>query len=350
MRNLAPYMISALLLGAPATLFAKPPFQGTVWADPDIITETDPSTLTRFIYTATAHRQCFDRRVGEWSRTEVHIYRGEFDDGKHSEFWVNAEFDRTEARVHAERFARALGRLPAVLRHCSEAVEIHGGDALAGGNSTTRPRRVHLHVGTFAQDTGSPGFLEETFVHEAAHACEDAYRHSAGWRTARNADPEFISEYARDHPDREDFAETLLPWLAVRFRPERVSASYKQDVVATIPARLAYLDEAIGDEPGAVVPLLTETVVSLAFVPNARSTWRAWVRIMNGSKRRGTVEVHALDDAGRQFGPVEYTLEPLAARNISVADLEATLGTGVGHWRIDVRSRLPVDAITIIRE
>ena len=71
---------------------------------------------------------------------------------------------------------------------------------------------------------------------------------------------------------------------------------------------------------------------------------------MNGSKRRGTVEVHALDDAGQQFGPVEYTLEPLAARNISVADLEAALGTGVGHWRIDVRSPMPVDAIAIIRE
>ena len=33
----------------------------------------------------------------------------------------------------------------------------------------------------------------------------------------------FISEYARDHPDREDIAESFLPYLAVRYRPERLT-------------------------------------------------------------------------------------------------------------------------------
>ena len=153
MRNLAPYMIFALLLGAPATLLAKPPFQGTVWVDPGIITESDPSTFAGVVYSATTHRQCWDYRIEEWRHTEVHIYRGEFDDGSHTEFWVNAEFDRNEARVHAEWFARALGRLPLVLRQCGTAVEIHSGDQGAGGNGGSRPPRVHLYVGRFGPDT-----------------------------------------------------------------------------------------------------------------------------------------------------------------------------------------------------
>ena len=52
----------------------------------------------------------------------------------------------------------------------------------------------------------------------------------------------FISTYARDNPQREDIAESVLPWLAVRYRPERISSTLAAIIVQAIPNRLAYFD------------------------------------------------------------------------------------------------------------
>jgi hypothetical protein len=65
---------------------------------------------------------------------------------------------------------------------------------------------------------------------------------SSGWIAAQNADRVFISTYARDNPTREDIAETFLPWLMVRYRRDRITATLAQQIESTVPARLAYFD------------------------------------------------------------------------------------------------------------
>ena len=80
--------------------------------------------------------------------------------------------------------------------------------------------------------------------HEAAHVSLDGYHADAeGWRAAQAADGEFISTYARDFPDREDVAETALPYFAVRYQPGRLSAEQRAMIEATVPNRLQYFDE-----------------------------------------------------------------------------------------------------------
>ena len=65
---------------------------------------------------------------------------------------------------------------------------------------------------------------------------------SAGWIAAQGKDPAFISTYARDNPTREDIAESFLPYLAVRYRPERISQTLANTILQTIPNRIAYFD------------------------------------------------------------------------------------------------------------
>jgi len=84
--------------------------------------------------------------------------------------------------------------------------------------------------------------LEEVLFHEATHTSFDAeHANSAGWLAAQDADPNFISSYARDNPTREDVAESLLPWFALRHAgglfPFQITS-----IQATIPNRLAYFD------------------------------------------------------------------------------------------------------------
>ena len=216
-----------------------PPFGGTIFIDPDIITDSDPTTFLGLAYTGQGPRTMFDRRVKGWITVGAFLFDATFDDGLTVEVQVNPEFGSPEAgQVEAEFFAEAIGRLPTALRQDVETVWIHQGVELFGGGNNN----ILIHVGQ-ADLYIADGILEETLVHEAAHTSLDARHASApGWLAAQDADPTFISTYARDFPTREDIAESFVPYLAVRYRADRIAASLEATIFATIPNRIAYFD------------------------------------------------------------------------------------------------------------
>ena len=76
-------------------------------------------------------------------------------------------------------------------------------------------------------------------MHEASHTSLDAQHASAaGWIAAQNADGEFISNYARDYPTREDVAETFVPYFAVQSRRDRLQPAMVETILTTIPNRI----------------------------------------------------------------------------------------------------------------
>ena len=169
----------------------EPPFSGTIFIDPDIITASDPTAFTGVRFAGQASRRMFDRRVADWITVEAFLFDATFDDGLAVEIQVNPEFPTEAAsQVLAERYAEAIGRLP-----------------------------------------------------RAAHTSLDAaHRAAPGWLAAQDADPTFISTYARDFPNREDIAESIVPYVAVRFRPDRISGPLRAVIEETIPNRIRYFD------------------------------------------------------------------------------------------------------------
>ena len=108
-----------------------------------------------------------------------------------------------------------------------------------GGNYFDRSFTIHTGYGArILRD----GFLEEVLFHEGVHVSLQNHQDGAGWRSAQAADGEYISDYARDFPDREDVAESVLPYFTIRYRPTRLSATHRAAITDTIPNRLAYLD------------------------------------------------------------------------------------------------------------
>jgi len=114
------------------------------------------------------------------------------------------------------------------------------------------------------------GVLEEIFIHEAAHTSLDPFHAaSAGWLAAQSNDDCFISEYARDNPTREDVAESFLVYLAARYRSDRISTAFRNNILLKIPNRIDYFDAQsfdmypITDPPVAVVPTSWGAVKSL---------------------------------------------------------------------------------------
>ncbi|MCE7980783.1 MAG: hypothetical protein DYG89_06290 [Caldilinea sp. CFX5] len=219
---------------------AVPPFDGTIFLDPDIIVAGDPTTFQRAPYAGQGMRTMFDRRVNDWVTVNAYLFNASFSDGLIAEIQVNPEFGSADAAAaEATKYGRVIGQLPHILRTDVQTVWIHRGVHPFGGGN----HNILIHTGQsalYVQD----GILEETLVHEAAHTSLDAAHATApGWITAQVADGNFISTYARDNPVREDIAESFLPYLAYRLRPGRISPTLADLFGETMPNRIRYFDQ-----------------------------------------------------------------------------------------------------------
>ena len=147
-----------------------PPFSGTIFIDPDILTPADPTTFAGLSAAGQGSRTMFDRRVNGWITVDAYLFDASYDDGLTIEIQVNPEFaNAAAALVEAEKYAEVIGRLPTALRVDVETVWIHMGvQPFGGGNNN-----LLIHIGQ-ADLYVADGILEETLVHEAAHTSLDA--------------------------------------------------------------------------------------------------------------------------------------------------------------------------------
>jgi len=181
----------------------------------------------------------FDRRVNAFVVFNAFLFNATFSDGLTTEIEVNPEFGTAAAaQVEAEKYGSAIGQLPRALRTNVQSVWIHRGVELFGGGNNS----ILIHTGQADLYTAD-GFLEEALVHEGTHTSVDPTNAATpGWLAAQAADADFISTYAMDFPDRDDVAESFLPYLALRYRQDRIPASLAAAIAMTIPNRIAYFD------------------------------------------------------------------------------------------------------------
>jgi len=219
---------------------AAPPFEGTIFLDPDIIRDDDPTAFESLEYVGQESRQMFDRRINGWAEYDAFLFLAHYNDGLQIEFQVNPEFGEVEAaRAEVDFYAPVIGRLPRAVRERVHTSWVHRGDELFGGGNDN----LLIHTGKTAQSYIRDGILEEALVHEGAHTSLDpVWAEDDDWRAAQASDADFISTYARDNSEREDIAETWLLYLAVACRSDRIDASLLRTVTETVPARLAFFD------------------------------------------------------------------------------------------------------------
>ena len=183
----------------------------------------------------------YDRRNGgAWITIEPYLFRANYSDGLEIEVQVNTEYVSTEnAKTQAEKYALVIGRLTTELRKDVKTVWIHKGfENFGGGNNNLL---IYPEWSVYYYE--NQGILEETLVHESAHSSLDAYHaNNPDWLLAQKLDCNFISDYAKQHPIREDIAESYLTYLAVRYRSDRISPELKMMIESAIPNRIKYFD------------------------------------------------------------------------------------------------------------
>ena len=250
------------------------PFRSTTWPWRHIL-GTGATLLQSVTHTGRGMRTLYDRRVSNWIPVNAFLFDAHIAE-QVVEFRVHPAFDSLEAASEeVYKFAPALGRLPAAFLSNVRALAILPGVGLAGGSSFDQSILLHAQdrsIGRALRD----GLVEELFLHEAAHVSLDrAHEYAVGWHAAQGADGVFISDYAQDHPNREDIAESALAYFAVRYRPGSLTREDRWIILTSIPNRLAYLEEqgfdmwpyeatgslVPGLEPGSVASSLHGTVL-----------------------------------------------------------------------------------------
>jgi hypothetical protein len=204
----------------------------------DIILDSDPSSFVGLNYIGQDIRTLYDWRIQENVELNAYIFIAAFDDGVEIEIQVNPEFDQASASNYAEYYSNVIGQLPYTLRKGVKYVGIHKGYGLFNGDKG----RFDVHIGT-GNSYITDGILAEVIIHEAAHAgLEEAHINTAKWKQAQQQDNVFISYYANKNPDTEDLAETVVAYLAVRFKSDRISEEIYQKISTGIDHRINYLD------------------------------------------------------------------------------------------------------------
>ena len=203
-----------------------------------IFRDSDPTMTRKVSYEGRGERTVYDGRVDRLVTFNAYFFKVQYGALPEIEFTVNPEAGSLEAaRAAVDVFAPKVGRLPAVL--------------LSGIT-------IVIHIGEHRVAYGPPGYIvayleerdgirvegaEVTLMHEATHALLDAeHARAPAWVDAQNADGAFITTYACQYPAREDLAETMVGWFAVKYRPERLTAEQYRWIVEKIPNRIAYLD------------------------------------------------------------------------------------------------------------
>ena len=219
-------------------LFAEdPPYHGTIFIEPGIITSTDPSLFTKLKKKKSAQRTMFDRRKNDWIKTKPYLFTAYFKDKMTMEVQVNPEFSEKLAIKEASKYLKVIGKLPSCLRKNVKTVWIHKGNKPFGGGNENL--LIHTERG---DDYIKQGILEETFFHEATHTSIDPFVNKNLWSKAQKDDVGYISKYAKQNPNREDLAESFLLYFALKYRPERISTDTLKIIRETIPSRIYYFD------------------------------------------------------------------------------------------------------------
>ncbi len=254
-------VIAVVVAVVPAN--AEPPFMhdGLPYLWPGLITADDPSSLQSVTDAGRADRLFWESY--RWRYVNVHLFNVQYP-GITIEFHVHPDMRSLVREQKVEEFALMLGRLPAVLLRRVRAVSIDVGYQTASANGTEfilhstermTKRLDNFYCGSRPGTTwcgkapgGARGALEETYIHEAGHLFDDEYGHTRCWLNAQRSDGEFISRYARDNPGTvgdpggEDFADSLLAYFALRYRPGRLDPAHRRLIRKTIPARIRCMD------------------------------------------------------------------------------------------------------------
>ena len=225
----------------------EPPFGGTMWDLPDLITSSDYTIYSTSSYQGIETRLFYDKSIPDFINYPAHIYKINFGDNLSIDFEIYTEFTQEEAANIEQKYAPLIGQLGKDLRRNIKSFEFLKGEEVASAQRTDdlNYANITFHTDwlTLVETRFSGDRTEELLIHESAHLSIDPYVYGQqGWTDAVNLDGNYISTYAKDNPNSEDVAETFQAYIAVKYFPDRISNSLRDTILSVCLNRFKYFD------------------------------------------------------------------------------------------------------------
>ena len=226
----------------------EPPFGGTMWDLPDLITPSDYTVYSTSSYQGIETRLFYDKSIPDFINYPAHIYKVNFGDGLSVDFEIYSEFTEDEANSIKQKYAPLMGQLGKELRKNIKSIEFLKGEegASAQRSEDLNYANITLHIdwlNNIVETRPDGDKTEELFIHESAHLSIDPYVYGKQeWADAVSLDGNYISTYAQDNPNSEDIAETFQAYIAVKYFPDRISNSLRDTILSVCLNRFKYFD------------------------------------------------------------------------------------------------------------
>ncbi|WP_132537099.1 hypothetical protein [Rhizobium sp. PP-F2F-G48] len=214
--------------------------------DLDFIQETDPEEQSCTTYKGRFRAEMPDKRHETLLVDNVDVLQIAFNDETSLAVWVHPDFGgwkRAQGTLVA--LESALAKLPLFMRSRLDHVVLHSGNETAFAEDAGR---FFVLYSENIDERISTHDLEETVFHEAVHASMDIpVASSTEWQDAQKADGTYVSDYAKEHPVREDLAETaIFAWTLLK-HPGRLPQDLEIGLKRLIPNRLRVLNSVFAD-------------------------------------------------------------------------------------------------------
>ncbi len=135
-------------------------------------------------------------------------------------------------------------------------------------------------------------------------------------------------------------------------------ATVPQETIASIRGMAPFTDEPMAKLTFVRQGAGDSTVDVPLFLSTSEPLRQGFLRLINHSDQTGEVSLTAIDDTGREFGPVNLALATRQVIHFNSSDLEmgnsakgldSGIGQGQGDWRLRLTSPLPIEALAYVR-
>ena len=259
--------ISSKKLKTKNNILAKPIFSndGMRGFEKNIIRKKDPSTFLNLKFIERKNLEMEENDPDNFETYKnVYIFKALFKNDHEVIIRIHPNFNKKRAEKIAYELSYGIGQLPFFLTKSYKRVNVFN-SMLYNKVTKTSSSAMAAPDGTLIisvnadSSLGNPNkrSFQETLIHEAGHFVFNRLEYNDEWNSARNQDPKIISSYAMTNI-HEDIAETVVAWVGMRCRSDRISKSNYKKVSKKIPNRIKFLDKYIDKQNYDFYPMVCE--------------------------------------------------------------------------------------------
>jgi len=151
--------------------------------------------------------------------------------------------DLKKAEIKALYFAKMYGRMPHFLKEYNKKIYIHEDRGKDDGTWWATPDQRVFHINeSVCKNMSRFSLCTRLMIHELAHVYDNVISPSK-WGQARKLDnKKYCSKYAKKNSG-EDFAESIVCWIGVRYKSSKIKNSKFTKMNEFIPNRLKFFDD-----------------------------------------------------------------------------------------------------------